>query len=469
MADANSVSPGLATLGAGGWTVTEPSAGGRFGSVGVLTPEQTLATQALVSGGGKISDVPYYGASFGDSRALCEINIFTPDFGSNTALVRLNRVPGVIAAEMGDLDMNRNYGVSGEAAAAWASSTRAIWGGPAGSAKFANLLAEPALDVIFVQYGINGVLGWDGVTPALATFVATEVGYHKAYLAEAFKAGRRVVWEAINPCSLANFGGLAIKQTAVDQINAAMQAFIGQFPQWAVFADTAPALKLDGFANPALYSDGLHFNRAGAQVSAKIVAAAARTLLPKKSAAVFGPLPLQPNFIDWLNPWITTVAEAGAVSGLVTTTGVDGGEFFIQHVFTPTAGTRFRMHTAGHVGTAAPRYPVAIGDVLQGSARIVVDDGNGGPPNLSGLNLRHRMYGGSGIFSTSGDLSDTSMAPNSAVSQRLFTPRVASAMASASIADVGLSQGYTLETFTTHPGTAPVRVRIYSPQLRKVA
>ena len=50
MADANSVSPGLATLGAGSWTVTEPSAGGRFGSVGVLTPQQILATQALVSG-----------------------------------------------------------------------------------------------------------------------------------------------------------------------------------------------------------------------------------------------------------------------------------------------------------------------------------------------------------------------------------------------------------------------------------
>jgi hypothetical protein len=48
MADENSVSPGLATLGAGGWTVTEPSAGGRFGSVGVLTPQQTLATQAPV-------------------------------------------------------------------------------------------------------------------------------------------------------------------------------------------------------------------------------------------------------------------------------------------------------------------------------------------------------------------------------------------------------------------------------------
>ena len=52
MADANSVSHGLATLGAGGWTVTEPSAGGRFGSVGVLTPQQTLATQALVSEAG---------------------------------------------------------------------------------------------------------------------------------------------------------------------------------------------------------------------------------------------------------------------------------------------------------------------------------------------------------------------------------------------------------------------------------
>lgn len=55
MADANSVSPGLATLGAGGWTVTEPSAGGRFGSVGVLTPQQTLATQALVSVDGNLA------------------------------------------------------------------------------------------------------------------------------------------------------------------------------------------------------------------------------------------------------------------------------------------------------------------------------------------------------------------------------------------------------------------------------
>lgn len=50
MADANSVSPGLAALGAGGWTVTEPSAGGRFGSVGVLTPQQTLVGQTLQIG-----------------------------------------------------------------------------------------------------------------------------------------------------------------------------------------------------------------------------------------------------------------------------------------------------------------------------------------------------------------------------------------------------------------------------------
>lgn len=63
MADANSVSPGLATLGAGGWTVTEPSAGGRFGSVGVLTPQQTLAIQALVSGAGDDMTVVLIGDS----------------------------------------------------------------------------------------------------------------------------------------------------------------------------------------------------------------------------------------------------------------------------------------------------------------------------------------------------------------------------------------------------------------------
>lgn len=69
MADANSVSPGLATLGAGGWTVTEPSAGGRFGSVGVLTPQQTLAIQALVSGAGRLRTFPVRVATFGDSTA----------------------------------------------------------------------------------------------------------------------------------------------------------------------------------------------------------------------------------------------------------------------------------------------------------------------------------------------------------------------------------------------------------------
>lgn len=79
MADANSVSPGLATLGAGGWTVTEPSAGGRFGSVGVLTPQQTLATQALVSGEGLapyrassgyfLRFIPPSGMASGDTKA----------------------------------------------------------------------------------------------------------------------------------------------------------------------------------------------------------------------------------------------------------------------------------------------------------------------------------------------------------------------------------------------------------------
>ena len=67
MADANSVSPGLATLGAGSWTVTEPSAGGRFGSVGVLTPQQILATQALVSGAGNQSRAAWQSGAYIDA------------------------------------------------------------------------------------------------------------------------------------------------------------------------------------------------------------------------------------------------------------------------------------------------------------------------------------------------------------------------------------------------------------------
>lgn len=52
MADANSVTPGLAVLTGAGWDVIEPSEGGNYGSVGVLTAAQTRATQALVSGAG---------------------------------------------------------------------------------------------------------------------------------------------------------------------------------------------------------------------------------------------------------------------------------------------------------------------------------------------------------------------------------------------------------------------------------
>ena len=50
MADASSVTTGLAALTATGWDAVEPSEGGRFGSVGVLTAAQTASVQSLVSG-----------------------------------------------------------------------------------------------------------------------------------------------------------------------------------------------------------------------------------------------------------------------------------------------------------------------------------------------------------------------------------------------------------------------------------
>ena len=418
----------------------------------------------------KISEVPYLMASFGDSRALGEVNITSPDFSVTSALMRATRLPAMLMGEMGDVEYSRNYGVSGDLCANWGSTTRAISGGGSGTASITNLCNETALDFVAVQYGINDVISWNGTSPVLATFVATQVAYHKAYITEILKSGKKVVWESINPCTLANYSSIAAKQTAVDQINAAVSAFIAGFPLWAVYADTATSLKDGtGYANTAYYADGTHFNRIGALLSAGIVATAARAILPKKAAISYAALPVRPNFIDWLSPAVYTVAEAGAVSALVTTTGVANGEFYIQHTYTPTAGTRFRMATSGHIGTATPRYSVGIGDVVQGSARVVVDDGAGGAPNVSAIDLRHRMYGASGVFQSTGDLADLSLTPSSAIDLRMITPRVASAMASASVADVGLSQGYTLELFVTSPSTSPVRVRIYSPQLRRVA
>jgi len=418
----------------------------------------------------KISEVPYLMASFGDSRSLGEVAITSPDFSVTSAFMRATRVPALLMGKMGDVEYSRNYGVSGDLCVNWNSTTRAISGGGSGTASITNLCNETALDFVVVQYGINDVISWNGASPVLATFVATQVALHKAYITEILKSGKKVVWESINPCTFANYSSIAAKQTAVDQINAAVSAFIAGFPLWAVYADTATYLKDGtGYANTNYYADGTHFNRTGVLLSAGIVATAARAILPKKAAISYGALPVRPNFIDWLSPAVYTVAETGAANSLVTTTGVENGEFYIQHTYTPTAGTRFRMATNGHVGTATPRYAISIADVVQGSARVVVDDGAGGAPNASAIDLRHRMYGASGVFQTTGDLADLSLTPSSAIDVRMITPRVASAMASASIADVGLSQGYTLELFVTSPGTSPVRVRIYSPQLRRVA
>ena len=418
----------------------------------------------------KIADVPYLMASYGDSRAAGEVAIFAPDFNVTSAYFRATRFPVMLMGAMGDVEYARNYGVGGDTCAAWASTTRAISGGTSGSASITNLINE-TLDFVAVQYGINDVVNWDGATPALATFVATQIGYHKAYITEILKSGKKVVWESINPCSAAGYGSAAAtKQTAVDQINAGVQGFIANLPLWAVYADTATSLKdTNGYANTAYYADGVHFNRVGALRSAQIVSVAARQIIPKKIAISYGASPARPNFIDWLAPAVYTVAENGSVSGLVTTTGVENGEFYIQHVYTPTAGARFRMAANGHVGTATPRYSVGIGDVVQGAARIVVDDGVGGAPNASAIDMRHRMYGGSAVFQSTGEISNLTLTTTTKFEQRVMTPRVASQMASTSIADVGLSQGYALEVFVTSPGTAQVRVRIYSPQLRRVA
>jgi hypothetical protein len=62
MAQAGDVSTGLATLTPTGWDVIEPSEGGNYGSVGVLTAAQTRATQALVT-----KDEIVSGASAGTS------------------------------------------------------------------------------------------------------------------------------------------------------------------------------------------------------------------------------------------------------------------------------------------------------------------------------------------------------------------------------------------------------------------
>lgn len=414
---------------------------------------------------------PYRMTAFGDSRAVfMTTNTILAPTGSGTAL-NPNRAATWLAGNLADAELVANFGVSGDVAVSWASSSRA-------NSKTINNLISAQLfkggpvDVCYVQSGINDYIA--------GTSAATVAAAIKALCVALMGAGIKVVLEATNPASAAQYStSAAAKLQATIDGNALLATWAAGYPRQLVFVDTFSSLvDATGYASSTYFADGLHFNALGAMLSGDACANAARTILPQKWGMIYtsGSL-LQPNLIDWgSTPTMFTATDAGTITfstptwSIDSTTGLPYAETTANCVALSGGRAVGRLEiSATSVTGATPRYPLSVGDELQGSAYLVIDDGSGGIPQIQLAMLRQRAY-----FDTK--FADVGLLTGAAgpsyvgpVAVRMTTPTIVTATASGSIVNTA-SAGYQLQPFVEFNAPGQVaRIRCYAPSLRVVS
>lgn len=449
----------IGELGAGtlGQFVPNSAIGSNVANGGIAST-RTLPDGFTTSANPTVTVRPWRIATYGDSRV--NTSSTAPDVAS-FQLVTNVRVPAWVAAYLGDAEITRNYGVSGDAAVNWSSTSRS------GGKTFSDMDTSD-VDAVLIQYGINDCMA---LTPA-----ATIVTALKALISECFRAGKLVIFESINPIR-SPATSPAQAQAIADSVNASMQQWISLFQNQAVFCNTAPLLKSpDGYANPRYYNaDGIHFVTPGAQFAAKLIAQEARKMLPRRAFTFLSPDTLSPNLLDLFSPSVFSAVEVGTASTVVTSSGQDINGFYTDYTYTPltlsSGECRLRLELSVNFQTSTqPAYALIGNEVLQGSARIICDDGQGGAPNAYSVCLRHRFYTGSvfrdwGVIPPGGTFADLT----EKFDLQLITPRVANATASV-VANPSSGAGYQLQAIvSSQVVNKPVRVRIYNGQCRRVA
>lgn len=414
---------------------------------------------------------PYRMTAFGDSRAsFMTTSTLLAITGASTAL-NANRAAPWVAGGLGDAEMVANFGVSGDTAVLWASSSRSN-SKTINNLIAANLFKGGPVDVCFIQYGINDYIA--------GTSAATVAAAIQALCTALMGAGIKVILEATNPASAAQYStGPAAKLQATIDGNAILKAWATGYPRQLVFVDTFNSLvNSTGYASSTFYADGLHFNQLGAMLSGAACAAAARSILPKKWGLIYtsGSM-LQPNLIDWgSTPTMYTATDVGTVLYNTPTWSIDATTGLPYAEVTATCSALSSGRAYGHleisatpVTGASPRYPLSVGDELQGSAYVTVDDGAGGVASVQAVVLRQRAYFDTKFADFGGIIGATGSTYLGPVAIRMTTPTIVTATASGSIVNTA-SGGYQLQVLTEFNTVGQVaRIRVYAPSLRVVS
>jgi lysophospholipase L1-like esterase len=458
----------------------------RPSEVTTLTSAQAAAVTSQALSAQSIA-APYRLASFGDSRANALTSTSAIGAVGSGGIINPARTPSWVAAYLGDTDYVASFGVSGDTLISSSSSTG--WNGPSrtNSKTIANLIAG-GYDAVVVEYGIN-----DLPSATSANLVAAA----KSMVSEFVAAGIKVVLcdimifdpTAATPnITPANAAATLVK---INDFTTQMSAWMAGLTGRAVFSASNSLLTLasTGYGDPQYFTTvdtlGVHPNKRGAQIRGQAIATALRTILPAKNAKCYTAGPLyQPNLIDWMasgnlfavNNITGTSTAATPTWNIDATTGVP----YAECVFTPTAlasGTcQFALEIqATGIAGATPTWPIAIGDVMQGSARLTYTDGSGNAATgVQGAYLRHRLFNNSAASQFFADWGGASGASDLntmplLIDGRFATPLCASPIASATIATPSVGSGYYLRGICETTTLNPVTVRLYAPALRVVS
>jgi len=427
-------------------------------------------TTALIAQRTEPVQRPYRIAAFGDSRASF--------MGTSTLLAvtgtanytNPSRAAHWLAAALGDAELVANFGVGGDTATLWDSTSRA------NSKLIRNLISASLfkggpVDAVYVQYGINDFIS--------GTSAATVVAALKACLGALMASGMKVIFESTQPASAANYGAsAAAKLQATIDSNTAMQEWLASFPRQAVFVNTFYSLVDEtGYASVTYIPDGTHEGPLGAKLSGEACAVAARTLLPQKQALVYtsGSL-LQPNLIDWGAPTTYTASDIGTVTFSAVTWNTDTTTGMPYAEVTATCGVLSAGRALGHLEISAtsatgatPRFPLAIGDELQGSAYVVIDDGAGGVAPVQAAPLRMRAYFDTKYADSGAFIGAAGATFTTPIAHRFTTPTIVTATASGAIVNTA-SGGLQLQQSVEFNTVGQVaRIRVYVPSIRVVS
>jgi hypothetical protein len=421
---------------------------------------------ALLVSNGDVVVTPWKLASWGDSRANFSSQA-SPDLAGASSLMSGVKASTWAAGARDDWELTHNFGVSGDVASGWDSTTRT------GGKTIAALCASDA-DIVDMHVGVNDWDAWNGSSPAYADQVTTVANDIIAAIREMVKHGKRVMFHAVMPQTATGWGSNATeKQAGADESSELVRAEISTMLGMAVFVDSRGWAKdsSTGYASSSWYLDDTHVNLNGAYREGKDAGAASYDILPARNVA-------RPrnSMVNWETIALATNADSGTITFGTVVRGTDSAKGqYVEYTATATALASgeavANISALADVGSFAgtPAYEVQAGDWLQSKCRIVIDNGtDGGTPSIANPGVRQRLYyqAGGSSFADFGDISLASGYPAiyRDVDFTATTPRMATTTASPGIEASTISKGFTLVVrFAITATNTPVRVRIYNP------